>query len=108
MNFVLPITILSIDASTVTRSYQKWGVLPKSCFFIRIVNDSNQAMQISWDGTNDNEYIAPNSFFELNVQTNSQPNSFVSLVRTGTIFFIRSQTAGATGTVTLSGYYNPA
>lgn len=77
--------------------------LPFPCFFVRIVNASNQAITVSYDGVTDQEYIAANTSLDLPLQSNAQPNNKVCLIPAFTEIFVRG-TAGV-GTIALSGYY---
>lgn len=50
-------TLKSIDTSTFTGSYQLVGVLSAPARIIVMVNGSNQAVTVSFDGTNDHAYF---------------------------------------------------
>jgi len=104
-NSVKPFILSSILSSTVTGLYAPLngtGFL-QAPFFIRIVNASSMPITVSYNGIDDNEFIAANSVFDLNSQTNSQPNAQVALFSKNTIVYIKG-TAG-TGSIYLSGYY---
>jgi hypothetical protein len=104
-NRVKAITLTSKASSTVTGSYAAINAsgLTQACFLIRINNASNQAITISYDGTNDHDYLAANTALTFDFQANSQPNNFMALLALGTIVYVKG-TAG-TGTISLSGYY---
>jgi len=59
-NNVLPIPLSSIAASTFSGAYQLLsaaGGIPNACIFIRIVNNSSKDVTISYDGTNDHDFV---------------------------------------------------
>ncbi len=70
--------------------------LDQACFFLRIANNSNVAIIISYDGVNDNEFLRANESINLDVY----PNNF----RKGIRVYVSGAAAGI-GTITLSGYY---
>ena len=75
-----------------------------ACFWIRIINLSNIALDISYDGVTVHDYIRADSDFFLMTQTNAQPNAFEALMAKGTIIYVSSAAAGI-GRIILSAYY---
>lgn len=104
-NSVKAFPLSSLASASVTGTYAALNAtgFPESPFFFRIVNASNMAITVSYDGVTDNEVVLANSVFPLESQTNSQPNAHVALFSKFTVVYIKG-TAG-TGTVYLSGYY---
>lgn len=104
-NSVKALAINSILSSAVTALYAplNGSGFTSAPFFVRIVNASNMAITISYDGVTDNEYIPANSVFELPCQANAQPGAYVALFPKNTIVYVKG-TAG-TGNIYLSGYY---
>lgn len=107
-NNVLAIPLSSFDSAGLTTSYQvlNTGGLDEACTIIRIVNDSSRSITLSYDGITDHEYVQTTKDLVLNFQTNSQPQAQSSLMRKGTVIWIKAASAG-TGLIYLSGYYNP-
>ena len=104
-NSVKPFILSSILSSTLTGLYAPLngtGFL-QAPFFIRIVNSGSLAVTISYNGVDDHEFIPAGTIFELNSQTNSQPNAQVALFSKGTIVYIKG--VAGTGSIYLSGYY---
>ena len=110
-NYVQSIVLRSVDSATLAAD--TWDVITEagagvkleaSCFLIRITNDSNKDVIISFDGSNEHEIVLAASSLELNFQTNSSPAAQVSKLRKGSSVYARG-TAG-TGLIYLSGYYN--
>jgi hypothetical protein len=107
-NIVLPIPLSSIASSGMSSSYQLLSAtagIPHSCIMIRIVNNSNKDVTLSYDGTNDHDYIPTMTSVLLEFQTNSQPQNQVCSLALGTKLYVKG-TAG-TGSVYLSGFYQP-
>ncbi len=108
-NIVLPIALSSIDSATFTGSYQLLSAtkgIPAACIIIRIVNDSNRDVTVSYDGVNDHEFVPSLSSVVLNFQTNAQPSPLVSCLSAGTKIYVKGAVLG-TNSVYLAGYYNP-
>lgn len=80
------------------------GGLPGSCFLIIIKNLSNRVISVSYDNNHVHDVIAADSIFELNLQTNAQPNGQACLMKKGTDISLKGAINGA-GFIYLSGYY---
>ena len=108
-NSMLAIEMESIDSATFTGNYQAINVdgLTEPCSIIRIVNDSDRDITVSYDGILDNDYIRTGSNLDLNFQTNAQPNNKVAKMAQGTVIYVAGL-AGGTGLIYLAGYYQPA
>lgn len=103
---IKPIPISLFDSSTlIPGTYQlvNTGGFTHPLVFLRIVNDSDNGILISFDGVTDHEYVLANDSFELGNQANSLPNSKKATWPAYTLVYVRG-TAGA-GAVTVSGYY---
>lgn len=72
-------------------------------FLLRIINDSGNAITVSYDGVTDHEYIPANTTLHLNAQTNAQPNSGYALFAATTIVYVKG--TGGAGTIAVAGYY---
>lgn len=73
------------------------------CFLVRIVNDSDADLFISYDGSTFQDFIPAAETLQLPFQTNSQPNNDIAVMQKGTRVYV-SGNAGA-GTVYVIGYY---
>lgn len=107
-SYVLAIPQTSIDAATLDNNFDQINPdgLDQACFLIRIINNSNITVLISYNGVDVHDTILPNETLQLEFQTNSSPNGFVAQLRKGTIVFIASETGNpGVGTIYLSGYY---
>jgi len=80
--------------------------LAKPSFYIRIVNDSNQDIYISFDGVTNHEYLASGTDWALPSQNNAQPAANLALWRAYEKAYVKSVSGSAgTGFITLSAYY---
>lgn len=104
-NVVQIATLATFSSASLSVSYQavNSGGLPAGCFLVRIINAASTAITISYDGTTDHEFVGANSFLELNLQSNSQPNGFIANMKKGTVVYVKG-TAGA-GTIAVAAYY---
>jgi hypothetical protein len=107
-NRVLPIPLSSIDSFSFTGAYQlvsgAAGVT-HPCIIIRIVNNSDKDVTVSYDGTNDHDYIPTKTVRDIQFQTNSQPQNNMCSLAQGTKIYVKG--AAGTGFVFLSGFYQP-
>lgn len=78
--------------------------LPNSCFLLRLVNDSNVGITISYDGAIAHDYIRAGSTLDLPGSYGLQDNSAVGGWRKGTKVYVSGLAAGA-GFIFLTGYY---
>jgi len=107
-DYVKAITMQNVDSTGI--AIDTWtafdtGGIEEACFFIRITNDSDTNVFISYDGINDHEYVQDGNRIDINIQTNSSPGNYVAKLRKGTVVYVRG-TAGQSGLIYLSGYYN--
>jgi len=107
-NMVEPLVLTSVDATAI--EIDTWTVFDEdgiegACFFLRITNDSDADVFISYDGVDRHEYIAAGDTIDVNFQTNSSPSGKVSKVSMWTKIYVQG-TAAQAGNVYLAGYYN--
>jgi len=104
-NSIKSIILSSIDSATFTGSFQVINAngLPKPCSIIRIINNSNKDVTISYDGLVENDFIPVGNTLQLPFESNSQPQNHVSLLPQGTKIWVKG--AAGTGLVYLAGYY---
>jgi hypothetical protein len=102
---VLPIALSSFNTTGLSSTYQAINSsgLGQACFFLRIVNDSNQDITVSFDGSSDHEFVQAGTIFELNCQSNHRPASGVANMAKGTKVYVKG--SSGTGLIYLSGYY---
>lgn len=104
-NNITPIPLTSIDSATFTGAYQVVNTagLPFPCFMLRIVNNSDRDITVSFDGATDNDFVPHGTSETIESQTNSQPINFTCLFPKGTKVYVKGL-AGGTGLVYLAGY----
>ncbi len=106
INAVLPITLTSFNTTSLDGTFKAINAAgtPEPCFLIRVVNDSDTDITISYDGATDHDFLRSTETLQLPLQTNAQPNNMMAKLRQGTIVYVKGAGAG-TGLVYLSGYY---
>lgn len=104
-NKVKAIARTSLAGSSVSSSYQALNAsgLGAACFKIAIYNTTNTALDVSYDGTTDNDVVPANSFIEIMSQTNAVLNSNVALFPSNTVVYVKG--SAGSGNIYLSGYY---
>lgn len=104
-NTVKALVLSAFDSASLTQDYQlmNGGGFAESPFMIFITNDSDEAITISFNGVDDNEYVKAGETKPIPAQSNSQPNANVALWSKYTLVFVRG--LAGTGTIALSGYY---
>jgi len=104
-NRVFPLELQSIDSSTLTANYQavEASGIEAPAFVIRISNNSDEDVTISFDGSTDHEIVAAGEGIRWDFQTNARPQTNIAALAQGTVIYAKG-TAG-TGTITISGWY---
>jgi len=93
----------SRDSATFTGSYQTLGSpLANSARIIKFVNDSDQDVTISYDGTNDHDIVLAGGFTLYDFTTNRSGPSPLA-VSTNTQFYVKG--AAGTGLIYLVVFY---
>lgn len=105
-NTMLPVSLGTLAASSLSTSYAAINSsgLSQACAIIRIINNSNQDITISYDGTNDHDFVPKTTSVNLYFQSSSQPNNMVAKLAKGTVVYAKAAASG-TGNVYVSGYY---
>ena len=106
-NSIKAVPLSSFSSASVTGTYQPiiTGGLSKACFLLRITNASDKDVTISYDGTNDADYIFSNTTNNIPTFNGAQPNAYVAQFPQGTQIYVKG-TAG-TGSIKVAGYYLP-
>lgn len=102
---VKAVPLSTVNSSSVTTSFVAINTtgLPAACFAMRVVNDSNKPIYLSYDGVTAHEYLADDSAFDIPVQTNAQPIAMEALFAKGLKVYVKGE--AGTGLITLSAYY---
>lgn len=74
------------------------GIYPKSCFAVRVINDSNTGYIISFDGKISHEFVRSDSSLLINFDCMSNVNFTENLI-------ISANGAAGVGYLYASGYY---
>lgn len=100
---IFPETLRSIAASTFTGSYQVvGGVLVHPSRIVKFTNDTATGVTISWNGTNDHDYLPSGSFLLLDVSTNREISEILNIA-VGVQFYVKGSVS--TGNFYISSYY---
>lgn len=103
-NTVMAIPYKTRAAATFNGTFQNIGTpLEEPCFMIRVVNESDTDVQISYDGINPNDYVITKTQVTLNFQTNGQPNNYLANLPKGMQIYVRG--LAGNGNVFLIGYF---
>lgn len=104
--YYIPMT--SIASSTFTGAYQLLNSTgtTEPCFSYKLINNSNEDVTVSLDGTTDHDFIPAHSACILDVQTNAQPMNNCNLLAKGVHVYVKG--IAGTGSVYLVGYMNPS
>lgn len=105
-NFVGAIAMTSFDTAGLLITFLPINPLgtTEPCSIIKITNNSNVDVIVSYDGVGDHEFVPKGKEVLLNFQANAQPPSDLCLLRDGRVVYVRGAAAGA-GLVYLSGYF---
>jgi len=106
-NIVLAIPLTSFNSAALAAGYAPINAagFPEPLFLVRLINNSNADVTISYDGVNDADFVPHGTQLQLNFQTNGQPNNFNALLAKGTVVYVKG--AAGAGLIYLAGYYQP-
>ena len=104
-NKVKAIVRKTLAGSSLTGSYQAINPngLDAACFEISLANTTGAVVDVSYDGSTDNDVITAGGTLKVEAQTNNQPAGHVALFAKGQVVYVKG-TMGS-GNVYLSGYY---
>ena len=106
-NFIIPMEMQSLDTSTIgAAAYYPFNTagIEGALSFIRITNDSDTDVIISYDGVNPHEYLESGKSLVNYFQANNRPTNYVSKLKKNTIVY--AQGIAGTGYLFVSGYYS--
>ena len=107
-NKILTIPLGSFASNSMSGTYQpvfSGNGIPNACFSLRVINNSTQDVTISFDGTNDSDYVIKATSQNIPAIYALLPNTLSAQFAQGTQVYVKG-TAG-TGTIYISGYYQP-
>lgn len=93
----------TFNSATLNGTYQAIGnPLPKSCFLVKIVNESNVGVSVSTDGTTDQDRAPAGAFFlyDESANANREGGAYIPAF---TQFYIKG--AAGIGNIYLIGQY---
>ena len=101
-----PETLRSLAFGSISGSYAALGAaLANPIIQLKIANDTDANILISYDGVNDHEFVSSNSFVLFDVGTNKSIGDGLFLSE-GDIIYVKQEVgAPTTGNVYMSAYY---
>ncbi len=104
-NRISAIPRTQFDAANLVGGYLALGdPLPEAVSIIRIVNQSDADVGISYDGATAHDFVLADTVLQIEFQANSQPNSNKALLARGTSVYVNG--VAGTGTIYLIGYFS--
>jgi hypothetical protein len=99
------IPMVALDTATLAGAYKAINTdgLPNACGLIRIINDSNTPLTVSYDGVTAHDYVGDGEYIYIVSQLLAQPNNYRALFSKGTKVYVKS--GAGVGYVMLVGYY---
>ena len=96
----------SVDAGNITGSYiELGGAFEHPMRVIKLTNNTDSGLLISFDNINDNIFMPAGSFTLYDVTTNKENNATYFVFANGTQIFVKSSTAPTTGAIYLECLY---
>ena len=105
INSIKAVPLTSIAASTFTGNYQAVNAsgFPNPICLIKVINNSNKDVTVSYDGTNDHDFVPAGSASVLNLQASNQPNNKMANMAKGIVVWVKG--AAGTGSVYVAAYF---
>lgn len=101
MAAIKALDLYSIDSAALSGNYDPvMTSMPEACFMIRLVNDSNVGVLVSYDGAYDMDYLRANSDIQIMVPYDMEDSIF----RKGMGVWLQGAKKG-TGYIYVTGYY---
>ncbi len=104
-NNIKAIELLSIDSASFDGSYMLVGKLSNSLSIMRIINNSDSDILVSYDGENDHDVVQTMTTMQISFQQNNKPNGNVANLAANTPIYVLGTTGQ--GEVYIAGYYSP-
>lgn len=112
-NYITPLFLDFLEAADLTAGawlpFEVNGI-EGPCFTLRVTNDSEINVLLSYDGITAHEFLADYTKIDVLFQTNASPSGDVSKVKTGTVIYLKSELNAKlpppAGYIYLAGYYN--
>jgi len=91
-DFAIPLDLDHFDVSTITNLFQlvSYAGLSAPCSTLRVINDSSISVVISFNGVDDNDYVAWQRSILVPCQRNSRPGNNKALFAKGTKIWVRA------------------
>ena len=105
INSIKAVPLASFDTTGLSSSYQviNAGGFPNPICLIKVINNSNKDITVSYDGINAHDFVPTLSSSVLNLQASNQPNNLMANMAKGTQVWVKG--AAGTGLVYLAAYF---
>lgn len=109
INRIIPLGLSTFNAASLTANYQaiNSGGFSQSALIIKIQNDNSTDITISFDGTNDHEFLAgtaaaiPRESLILNFISSPSTSGYIYMAK-GTVVYVKG--SAGVGSIVLSAY----
>ncbi len=92
INRVVPLACTSVDAATLNPAvFIALKTLESPALYLKIINNSNTAVAISYDGITAHDYLISHDTLELNLQTNSIPRAKQANMAKNTTVYLQGE-----------------
>lgn len=107
-NVIKAIPLTSVASASIPMGYGAINSsgLPNSCFCLKIINNSDADVTVSYNGSTDNDFVPKGTIAPLPPLYTAQTGTLGAMFPQGLIVYIKG-TAGMSGSVYLAGYYQP-
>jgi len=106
-NAILPIEMEAFDSAGLTGIGTFDALNPDgldhSVFLLRIINDSDTDVLLSYDGNLDHDFLPAGETLQIDFQPSTQIGSSIAAIRQGTVIY--AEGVAGVGFIYVTGYY---
>jgi hypothetical protein len=107
-NTLKPVQMTTVDITTLTTSYTPQKTFDQPLVIMRIVNDSNRDISISWNNSTDHDYVIQGQTLQIDCGSGlTDKFSGKCLIASGTRLSFKVASGSGTGNLYVTGYYQP-
>ena len=104
MNRVRALLNSSFNVAGLPVAFTQVAQIAQPIGILRIINNSNVPVIISYNGVDDNDYLPANTILQLDFQANAIPTNEVALLAKDTRIYAKGPGAGV-GFLVVTGYF---
>jgi hypothetical protein len=104
-NYIKVDSLTGLNSTAMTTSYQSINSpgFDGPAILLRIINDTDKSIDISYDGKADNDYLPKGATLQIDLQANAAPNGNMAMFRKGTQVWVKGDKG--TGYIYVTTYY---